>query len=95
MFSKRNSIHPFENTENLEFLSQKNDASFFCIASHSKKRPNNLTLVRMFDYQVLNIIELGIKEHVPMDIIKVMFPKPKKIECQVCCRTFALCRFLW
>ncbi|OUM68555.1 hypothetical protein PIROE2DRAFT_34970, partial [Piromyces sp. E2] len=60
MFSKKNVIHPFEDQSSLEFFSQKNDASLFCIGSNSKKRPNNLVFVRMFDYQVLDMIELGI-----------------------------------
>jgi len=61
MFSKKNNIHPFDDQSSLEFFSQKNDASLFCVGTNSKKRPNNLVFVRMFDYQVLDMIELGIE----------------------------------
>src|SRR3546814_6517942 len=39
-------FHPFDNEQGLEFLCQKNDCSLFGMVSHSKKRPNNLVLVR-------------------------------------------------
>ncbi|KAI8901654.1 Brix domain-containing protein [Globomyces pollinis-pini] len=61
MFSKKNDIHPFDDHKPLEFLSQKNDASMFVFGSHSKKRPHNLVIARMFDYQMLDMIELGIQ----------------------------------
>ncbi|KAI9091843.1 Brix domain-containing protein [Phlyctochytrium arcticum] len=70
MFSKRNEIRPFEDPRPLEFFSQKNDAALFVIATHSKKRPHNLTFCRMFDYQLLDMIELGVEAGVPMDTFK-------------------------
>ncbi|KAF7196510.1 Ribosome production factor 2-like [Pseudocercospora fuligena] len=57
-FDKKNSIHPFEDPSSLEFFADKNDASLMVYASHSKKRPHALTLVRMFDFKVLNMMEL-------------------------------------
>ena len=33
----------------LEFFCQKSDAAMFAFGSHTKKRPNNLTIGRMFD----------------------------------------------
>ncbi|OLL26488.1 Ribosome production factor 2 [Neolecta irregularis DAH-3] len=57
-FTKRNMIRPFEDGSSLEFFAQKNDASLIVFGSHSKKRPNNLTWARMFDYHVLDMIEL-------------------------------------
>jgi ribosome production factor 2 len=38
----------------------KNDAAIILMASHSKKRPHNLTITRTFDNQMLDIVELGI-----------------------------------
>ncbi|EWC45961.1 ribosome production factor-like 2 [Drechslerella stenobrocha 248] len=57
-FQKKNAVHPFEDASALEFFSRKNDASLMVFASHSKKRPHNLTFVRFFDYQVLDMVEL-------------------------------------
>ncbi|KAM0714903.1 hypothetical protein Q7P37_009368 [Cladosporium fusiforme] len=60
-FSKKNDIHPFENPASLEFFSEKNDASMMVFASHSKKRPHCMTIVRMFDWKVLDMLELLIE----------------------------------
>ncbi|KAK6336373.1 rRNA-binding ribosome biosynthesis protein rpf2 [Orbilia brochopaga] len=57
-FQKKNAVHPFEDASALEFFSRKNDASLMVFASHSKKRPHNLTFVRFFDYQVFDMVEL-------------------------------------
>lgn len=43
--NRKNEIIPFEDVNSLEFLTQKNDCSLFALGSHTKKRPNNLTLV--------------------------------------------------
>ncbi|KAI9145004.1 ribosome biogenesis protein RPF2 [Paraphysoderma sedebokerense] len=59
-FSKKNTVHPFEDSQPLEFYSEKNDASLIVVGTHSKKRPHNLTFCRMFDHQVLDMFELGI-----------------------------------
>ncbi|PWN53312.1 Brix-domain-containing protein [Violaceomyces palustris] len=59
-FSKKNDVLPFEDTSSLEFWSSKNDASLFVVGNTQKKRPDNLTWVRMFDGQVLDMIETGI-----------------------------------
>ncbi|KAJ3276732.1 rRNA-binding ribosome biosynthesis protein rpf2 [Terramyces sp. JEL0728] len=63
MFSKRNDIHPFEDHKPFEFFSQKNDSSLFVFGTHSKKRPHNLTIVRLFDYQMMDMVELGIENY--------------------------------
>ena len=58
--AKRNAFHPFEGINHLEFLGFKNDCSMFCFGSDSKKRPNNLTIGRMFDFKMLDMVEFGI-----------------------------------
>ncbi|KAF9179877.1 rRNA-binding ribosome biosynthesis protein rpf2 [Haplosporangium sp. Z 767] len=65
-FTKKNQIHPFEDQSNLQFFSQKNDASLFVIGTHSKKRPNTLTFARMFDHQLLDMMEVSIEKGIPM-----------------------------
>lgn len=57
-FEKKNDIHPFEDPSSLEFFADKNDATMAVYASHSKKRPHCLTVVRFFDYKVLDMLEL-------------------------------------
>ncbi|KAG0371683.1 MAG: Brix domain-containing protein [Linnemannia gamsii] len=69
-FTKKNQIHPFEDHSNLQFFSQKNDASLFVIGTHSKKRPNTLTFARMFDHQLLDMIEVSIENGLPMNAFK-------------------------
>jgi ribosome production factor 2 len=61
-FTKKNQIRPFEDAQPLEFLSQKNDASLIVVGNHMKKRPQNLCFVRMFDYQVMDMFELGVEK---------------------------------
>ena len=70
--SKKNEIRPFEAVNSLEFLSQKNDCSLFMVGSHSKKRPNNLVMGRLFNYQILDMIELGVLDYQAMDTFKTM-----------------------
>lgn len=57
-FTKKNDVHPFEDASSLEFFSTKNDASLLVFGSTSKKRPHAITLVRMFDFKVLDMLEL-------------------------------------
>ncbi|GAB7352715.1 hypothetical protein MBLNU459_g3070t1 [Dothideomycetes sp. NU459] len=60
-FSKKNEIHPFEDASSLEFFAEKNDTSLMVYGSHSKKRPHCITLVRLFDHKVLDMMELHIE----------------------------------
>ncbi|MBW0523238.1 hypothetical protein O181_062953 [Austropuccinia psidii MF-1] len=69
-FGKRNIVHPFEDPSSLQFWSVKNDASLFLIGSDSKKRPNNLTFARLFDHQVLDLVEVAIEGLVSLNDIK-------------------------
>ncbi|KAI9222709.1 Brix domain-containing protein [Blastocladiella britannica] len=65
-FTKKNDVHPFDSTQNLEFFAQKNDASLMVVGTHNKKRPHDLTFVRMFDGQVLDMYEFGIENFVSL-----------------------------
>ena len=57
-FTKKNDKHPFEDATSFEFWADKNDTSLMVYGSHSKKRPHCLTLMRMFGYKVLDMLEL-------------------------------------
>lgn len=59
-FTKKNAILPFEDSTSLEFLSEKNDASLLVLSTNNKKRPNNLTFIRTFDYKIYDMIELQV-----------------------------------
>ena len=65
LLSKNNMIVPFDDAgqQSLEFLTTKNDATVFAMASHNKKRPNNLVLGRTFDRRVLDMVEIGILQY--------------------------------
>lgn len=57
--------------QSLEFWSAKNDASMFVVGQTTKKRPNGMTFVRMFDGRVLDMIEVGVEDCKPMSDFKV------------------------
>lgn len=59
-FHKKNPILPFEDATSLEFLSEKNDASILVLSTNNKKRPNNLTFIRTFDYNIYDMVELQV-----------------------------------
>lgn len=71
LYKKKNIVRPFEDSTSLEFFSKKNDASLFLFGSHNKKRPNNLIFGRLFDYHVLDMIELGIEKFTSLKDIKM------------------------
>lgn len=70
MFNKKNDITPFDDPSSLEFFSAKNDASLFVVGSNQKKRRDNLVWVRMFDNQVLDMLEMGVLNSYPMSHFK-------------------------
>jgi len=74
-FSKKNVIHPFEDASSLEFFAEKQDASLFVVGSHSKKRPNNLTFARTFDYKLLDMFELSVTNYKSCQEFKVRLPQ--------------------
>lgn len=59
MLTKKNGdIHPFEDAQSIEFLAGKNDCGLVVFGTHSKKRPNNITLTRIYNSKVLDMAEL-------------------------------------
>merc|ERR1711881_810975 len=70
LLKKRNMTRPFEDITSLEFLSKMNDASLFMFGCHSKKRPHNIIIGRMFDHQLLDMIELGVMKYQSLQSIK-------------------------
>jgi len=70
-FGKKHDLQPFESTNEMETICRKYDASLFSFVSHNKKRPNNLVIGRMFDGQVLDMVEFGIDKFKGLDEFKV------------------------
>jgi ribosome production factor 2 len=68
--TKPNDVHPFEEASqpSLEFLCERSDAGLFCLASHSKKRPHNLTLGRVYDGRVYDLLEVGVCEYTKLQL---------------------------
>ncbi|KAI5951417.1 RPF2 [Candida jiufengensis] len=62
-FSKKNEIRPFEDSSELEFFAERNDASLMVFSSNNKKRPNTLIFTRFFNHKVYDMIELMIINH--------------------------------
>ena len=71
LFSKKNDLRVWEDPRPLEFFSERTDASLIVISSSSKKRPHTLTFARMYDYQLLDMIECGIEGIKLMEQFKV------------------------
>lgn len=70
---QNNDINIFEDATPVEQFCRKYQTSLFLMGSHSKKRPNNVVMGRIFNYSLLDMFELGIES------IQCMsdFPGPK------------------
>ncbi|XP_073993489.1 ribosome production factor 2-like protein Non3 [Rhodnius prolixus] len=63
MLGGKHDILPFESTTQIEAFSKKYDSSLFFFGTHTKKRPNNIVLGRLYDNQILDMVELGIDQY--------------------------------
>lgn len=70
LFSRKHDYLPFEDESAIESMSSKNDTSLFLIGTHNKKRPDNIVLARMFDFRLLDMVEVGVEKYVPMSEFK-------------------------
>lgn len=64
-FTRKNeNVRPFEpgGEASLEFYCNKNNCPLFVLGSHSKKRPHNLVLGRMYDFHLYDALELGVED---------------------------------
>lgn len=59
--TKKNDITIFENANVVENICKKHESPLFMMGSHSKKRPDNLVIGRMYNYSLLDMIELYIE----------------------------------
>ncbi|KEF59322.1 valyl-tRNA synthetase [Exophiala aquamarina CBS 119918] len=63
LHKKNENIHPFEDPSSLEFLALKNECGVVVFGTHSKKRPNNITIMRTYDGKLLDLLELLVLVH--------------------------------
>jgi ribosome production factor 2 len=61
--NRNNDILPFEDVNSIEFLGSKNDCGLFVLGSHTKKRPNNLIIGRLYEQHILDMYEFGINRY--------------------------------
>ena len=77
-FSKKNAVHPFDENstslQSIEFWAGKNDASLFVFGHSTKKRPNGLTFIRLFDGRIFDMVEVGVDNFVGMTEFTVSAP---------------------
>lgn len=59
--NRNNDITPFDDQTALETLTNRSDCHLFMFGSTSKKRPDNLIMGRIYENQVLDMIEFGVK----------------------------------
>ncbi|CAG9858379.1 unnamed protein product [Phyllotreta striolata] len=59
--NRKHDITVFENAKPVEDVCRKYEAPLFMLGSHSKKRPDNLVIGRMFNYNLLDMIELYVE----------------------------------
>ncbi|KAJ3428339.1 brix domain containing protein [Anaeramoeba flamelloides] len=58
--TRKNDIVPFDDETSLEFLCNKNDCGLFVLGSHTKKRPHNLVVGRVYDNHLYDMVEFGV-----------------------------------
>ncbi|GIL86717.1 hypothetical protein Vretimale_19811 [Volvox reticuliferus] len=64
-FTRKNeNVRPFESggETSLEFYCNRNNCPLFVLGSHSKKRPHNIVIGRMFDFHLYDALEMGVEE---------------------------------
>mmetsp|Transcript_10959 Transcript_10959/g.33618 ORF Transcript_10959/g.33618 Transcript_10959/m.33618 type:complete len:327 (+) Transcript_10959:86-1066(+) len=84
-FSRKNVIRPFEPAGEapLESILVKADCSLFLLGNHTKKRPDNLIVGRLFDGHLLDMVEFGVEGFTSMDSFEVKKPSPGASPCIV------------
>lgn len=72
MTSRKHDILPFETGGEVEIegYSSKSDASLFILGNHTKKRPDNIVMGRMYDYKLYDMMEFGVEDFKSLNSFK-------------------------
>lgn len=85
LFSRKHGdVRPFESEGTVEFFCNKNDCGLFSIVSHSKKRPNNVVLGRIYDNRLLDMVELNVADYVSLETMLARGHLAKQLGSQTC-----------
>lgn len=69
--SKKNQVESaFNNSDDVEYLCNKNNASLFMYTSDQKKKPMNLVMGNLFDKKLLDMFEFEVTNFIPLDYFK-------------------------
>ena len=60
LLTRKNPVRPFDDEQSIEFLCEKNNTPLFACATHNKKRPHNIVFGRLYDGQMLDMVEFGV-----------------------------------
>lgn len=72
MLSRKNEVFPFDDASLVERLCQNHNCGLFALVSHSKKRPNNLVMGRLFNGEIIDLYEFGVEKYLTlMQIVKL------------------------
>ena len=71
MMTRKNDIRPFEDITPIEQFASKLNSPLFMFTSHNKKRPHNLIMGRMFEHNLLDMVEFGIENYKGLNEFKV------------------------
>lgn len=63
--SRKHDILPFETGGEVEIegYSSKSDASLFVLGNHTKKRPDNVVMGRLYDFKLYDMMEFGVENY--------------------------------
>lgn len=65
-FTRKNEdVRPFEpgGETSLEFYGTRSDCALYVLGSHTKKRPHNVVMGRLFDGRLYDALELGVSSY--------------------------------
>ncbi|XP_059489803.1 ribosome production factor 2 homolog [Neocloeon triangulifer] len=78
ILSKKNDILPFEDITPIERFCRNHESSVFFFTSSNKKRPNSLIIGRLFDGNLLDMVEFSVNDYKSLDEYSASIPTNTK-----------------